>query len=145
MAQTAYSAGEEITISLIFDEIIDKQNSDLSKISISTNLTGPLSYAGGADTNVLYFTGTVTSSFSGGEIQVKTINGNEYIRDICEDHVMDNQETNGTTEITLTGVDKPTVNIGSVTVENGSAAASVSATNADILKYCWTDSAKLNT
>lgn len=143
MAQTAYSAGEEITIALIFDEIVDSQNSTLQNVSIQTNLTGTLKYAGGADTNVLYFTGIVTSSFNGGEIQVTAINGNEYIRDMCEDHVTSNNITSGTTEITLTGAEKPTVNIGSVTVENGSATASVSASNADILKYCWTASADM--
>lgn len=37
MAQTAYAAGENITIALIFDEIVDSQNSDLSNVSINTN------------------------------------------------------------------------------------------------------------
>lgn len=143
MAQTAYSVGEEITIALIFDEIVDSQNSTLSNVAIHTNLTGALSYAGGANTNVLYFTGTVTSPFTGGEIQVTSIDGNEYIRDMCADHITSNKITNGRTNITLTGADKPTVNINSVTVKDGSATASVSTSGADLLKYCWTDSADM--
>ena len=84
MAQTSYAAGENITIALIFDEIVDSQNSTLANVSINTNLTGTLSYAGGADTNVLYHR-KVTSAFNGGEIQVNKINGTEYIKDMSNE------------------------------------------------------------
>lgn len=139
MAQTAYAAGENITIALIFDEIVDSQNSDLSNVSINTNLTGTLSYAGGADTNVLYFTGKVTSAFNGGEIQVNKINGTEYIKDMSnEGFTPTDANSNGTTNITLGGADAPTVSVGTVTVNETEASATVTAKNANMLKYCWT-------
>ena len=59
MAKGTYLPGDPITVALVFDEIVDSQNSSLSSsLTISTNV-GTLSYAGGADTNVLYFTGKV--------------------------------------------------------------------------------------
>lgn len=144
MAQTAYAAGENITIALIFDEIVDSQNSDLSNVSINTNLTGTLSYAGGADTNVLYFTGKVTSAFNGGEIQVNKINGTEYIKDMSnEGFTPTDANSNGTTNITLGGADAPTVSVGTVTVNETEASATVTAKNANMLKYCWTTSSAM--
>ena len=64
MAGGTYLPGDPITVALVFDEIVDRQNSRLSSsLTISTNV-GTLSYAGGADTNVLYFTGKVSSAVS---------------------------------------------------------------------------------
>lgn len=141
MAQTAYAAGENITIALIFDEIVDSNNSDLSKVSINTNLTGTLSYAGGADTNVLYFTGQVTSAFDGGEIQVTGINGTENIKDMASDtSTPTDSSSSGETTINLGGTSAPTVSISDVTVNEMDASATVTAENASVLKYCWTDS-----
>lgn len=141
MAQTAYAAGENITIALIFDEIVDSNNSDLSKVSINTNLTGTLSYAGGADTNVLYFTGQVTSAFDGGEIQVTGINGTENIKDMASDtSTPTDSSSSGETTINLGGTSAPTVSISDVTVNGAEASAMVEAENASVLKYCWTDS-----
>lgn len=141
MAQTAYAAGENITIALIFDEIVDSNNSDLSKVSINTNLTGPLSYDGGADTNVLYFTGRVTSAFEGGEIQVNGINGTEYIKDMASDtSTPTDSDSSGATTINLGDTSAPTVSVSDVTVNETDASATVTAKNASVLKYCWTDS-----
>lgn len=141
MAKTAYAAGENITIALIFDEIVDSQNSDLSQVSINTNLTGTLSYAGGADTNVLYFTGQVTNAFNGGEIQVTGINGTEYIKDMADETSTPTaSNSSGETDIALDGTSRPTVSVGAVTVNETEASSAVTAENADVLKYCWTDS-----
>lgn len=141
MAQTAYAAGENITIALIFDEIVDSNNSDLSKVSINTNLTGTLSYAGGADTNVLYFTGQVTSAFDRGEIQVTGINGTEYIKDMASDtSTPTDSDSSGVTTINLGDTSAPTVSVSDVTVNETDASATVTAKNASVLKYCWTDS-----
>lgn len=144
MAQTSYAAGENITIALIFDEIVDSQNSTLANVSINTNLTGTLSYAGGADTNVLYFTGKVTSAFNGGEIQVNKINGTEYIKDMSnEGSTPTDAGSGGKTNITLGGADAPTVSVGAVTVNETEASATVTAQNASVLKYCWTTSSAM--
>lgn len=141
MAQTAYAAGENITIALIFDEIVDENNSSLSQVSVNTNLSGTLSYAGGADTNVLYFTGQVTSAFDRGEIQVIGINGTESIKDMAGDTSTPTaSDSSGQTEVTLDGEDAPTVSVGNVTVNETEASATVTAANANVLKYCWTDS-----
>lgn len=141
MAQTAYAAGENITIALIFDEIVDNQNSNLQKVSIETNVTGTLSYAGGADTNVLYFTGQGTSAFDGGRIQVNSINGTEHIKDMADDSSTPTDSGfSGETDIALDGEDAPTVSVGNVTVNETEASATVTAANANVLKYCWTDS-----
>lgn len=54
MAGGTYLPGDPITVALVFDEIVDSQNSTLNKnVTITTNV-GTLNYAGGADTNVLY-------------------------------------------------------------------------------------------
>lgn len=141
MAQTAYAAGENITIALIFDEIVDSQNSTLSQVSIETNLTDTLSYAGGADTNVLYFTGQVTNAFNGGEIQVTKINGTEYIKDMAnEGSTPTAASSNGTTNVAMDSASRPTVSVGPVTVKETEASVTVTAENANVLKYCWTTS-----
>lgn len=141
MAQTSYAAGENITIALIFDEIVDSQNSTLANVSINTNLTGTLSYAGGADTNVLYFTGQVTSAFNGGEIQVTKINGTDSIKDMATDASTPTaSNSSGETDIALDDASRPTVSVGTVTVNETKASATVTAANASVLKYCWTDS-----
>lgn len=141
MAQTAYAAGENITIALIFDEIVDSRNSNLQNVSIETNVTGTLSYAGGADTNVLYFTGQVTSASDGGKIQVNRINGTESIKDMADDSSTPTDSgSSGQTNIALDGEDAPTVSVGNVTVNETEASATVTAANANVLKYCWTDS-----
>lgn len=144
MAQTAYAAGENITIALIFDEIVDSQNSNLSNVSINTNLTGTLSYAGGANTNVLYFTGQVTSAFNGGEIQVSKINGTEYIKDMADETSTPTaSNSSGETDITLDDASMPAVSVGAVTVNETKASVTVTAANANVLKYCWTNSSAM--
>lgn len=144
MARTAYAAGENITIALIFDEIVDRTNSDLSQVSIETNLTGALSYSGGADTNVLYFTGKVTNGFNGGEIQVQRINGTDKIKDMANDASTPTPEdSSGETDITLESKNKPAISVGDITVDGVKATGTVTAQNAQVLKYCWTNSADM--
>ena len=86
MAGGTYLPGDPITVALVFDEIVDRQNSSLSSsLTISTNV-GTLSYAGGADTNVLYFTGKVSSTVSldsGTALQVYSISNPGSIKDMC--------------------------------------------------------------
>lgn len=86
MAKGTYLPGDPITIALVFDEIVDGRNSSLSSsLTISTNV-GTLSYAGGADTNVLYFTGEVSSAVSLNSdtaLKVNSISNLSSIKDMC--------------------------------------------------------------
>lgn len=63
MAETTYKPGDRVTVSLIFDEIVDGINSSLDQVSLRTSW-GSFQYAGGANTNVLYFTGHRTGERS---------------------------------------------------------------------------------
>ena len=56
MATGNYKAGEEVTISVVFNEIVANVNG--ATIS-GTNLDGSWACSGGKDSNVLFFTGTV--------------------------------------------------------------------------------------
>ena len=83
----SYRAGDTVTISLIFDEIVDSQNSTgsaLGALNIETTW-GTFQYAGGADTNILYFTGTIGSDVADGTgLVVNSLNGIESIKDMSE-------------------------------------------------------------
>ncbi len=141
MAQTAYAVGDNITIALVFDEIVDVKNSTLGSVRIQTNVTSDLSYSGGGDTNVLYFTGKVTTEFKGGDIQLKGITGSSYIKDMCDTTGTANTNTSGTTTITTTGTSAPKITLTNNGVTEGVAKAQISVQNADLLQYCFTQDA----
>ena len=113
MADGTYLPGDPITVALVFDEIVDSQNSSLSGLTITTNV-GTLTYAGGADTNVLYFTGTVSASgsLSGGTaLQVRSISNASVIKDMCSLAGGTSQSfTGGSTNVTVDN-SKPSVTI----------------------------------
>ena len=146
MAGGTYLPGDAITVSLVFDEIVDSTNSgDLSKVAISTNV-GTLTYAGGADTNVLYFTGTVSSSvnLSGSSaLKVTGITNNSYIKDMCNLAGTTSSFTSRNTNIDV-DTTKPTVTITPKT--SGSLPrhqAAVTATGAASVQYAWTKTTDL--
>ena len=141
MAQTAYAVGDNITIALVFDEIVDVKNSTLGSVKIKTNVTNDLSYSGGGDTNVLYFTGKVTTEFKGGDIQLKGITNASYIKDMCDTSGTANTNTSGTATITTTGANAPKITLTNNGVTDGMAKAQISAQNADLLQYCFTQDA----
>lgn len=135
-----YLPGDLVTISLIFDEIVDRQNSSLNSSTIINTSWGAFTYAGGADTNVLYFTGTVGSS--GGTLTVTGISGGT-IKDMAGN---DGSSVSGGGNV---DVDRnvPVVSIDSPTVaeDNSLLSALISATNATLLRYAWTASAAMPT
>lgn len=135
-----YKAGDKITISLIYDEIVDSTNSDLSKVSASTSW-GTFTYAGGANTNVLYFTGTVPADATG-TLKINSITGSAYIKDMCS--ATSTKASSGTASISVS-VDhkKPTVSISNASITNQTAKATVTATNTDTLRYAWSQSTGL--
>ncbi|MDE6663742.1 MAG: hypothetical protein K2K46_10430, partial [Lachnospiraceae bacterium] len=146
MAGGTYLPGDTITVSLVFDEIVDSANSgDLSKVAISTNV-GTLTYAGGADTNVLYFTGTVSSSvnLSGSSaLKVTGITNNSSIKDMCNLAGTTPSFTSSNTNIDVDAT-KPTVTITPKTSGTlPSHQAAVTATGAASVQYAWTKTTDL--
>ena len=143
MAGGSYLPGDSVTVALVFDEIVDSANStNLNQVSIDTNW-GTFHYAGGGDTNVLYFTGTVSDTASG-TLTVNSITHAEYIKDMAEDTGTDTSGTvsGGDTGADLgTGDNAPAVTVGQITNANGILAAAVSSTSSNVkLEYVWSQS-----
>ena len=146
MAGGTYLPGDPITVALVFDEIVDRQNSSLSSsLTISTNV-GTLSYAGGADTNVLYFTGKVSSAVSlnsGTALQVYSISNPGSIKDMCNLSGTSQTFSGGNTNIKVDAT-KPALTVRADT--SGSLPrhkATITATGADSIRYVWTKDAAL--
>ena len=141
MAKGTYLPGDPITVALVFDEIVDRQNSSLSSsLTISTNV-GTLSYAGGADTNVLYFTGKVSSTVSldsGTALQVNSISNLSSIKDMCNLSGTSQTFSGGNTNIKVDAT-KPALTVRADT--SGSLPrhkATITATAAASIQYVWT-------
>ena len=142
MAGGTYQSGDTYTVSLIFDEIVDKQNSStLSNLSVKTSW-GTAQYSGGADTNVLYFTGKVTPDASG-KLTVNSISNAGAIKDMCAQNGTATGAVSGTTEATLGTTAKPTVTVGTIANNGGALSGTITATNAVKLEYAWSDFATL--
>ena len=156
MVTATYRPGDKITIAMVFDEIVDKQNSEkagLSKDTIryvtfasksSSNISNVVfKYAGGADTNVLYFTGTVPENAKGAyELQV-TIQGiTDKVRDMSNNTALFDGRYY-TTDASVSKAAKPTVTVKSLTNSNGTLTGSITATNAGKLEYAWTNSSAI--
>ena len=146
MAKGTYLPGDPITVALVFDEIVDSQNSSLSSsLTISTNV-GTLSYAGGADTNVLYFTGEVSSAVSldsGTALEVDSISNPGSIKDMCNLSGTSQTFSGGNTNIKVDAT-KPALTVRADT--SGSLPrhkATITATGADSIRYVWTKDAAL--
>ena len=141
MAKGTYLPGDPITVALVFDEIVDSQNSSLSSsLTISTNV-GTLSYAGGADTNVLYFTGKVSSTVSLNStdaLKVNSISNLGSIKDMCNLSGTSQTFSGGNTNIKVDAT-KPALTVRADT--SGSLPrhkATITATGADSIRYVWT-------
>ncbi len=136
-AKCIYLPGDPVTISLIFDEIVDSGNSSLEvgSSSITTNW-GTFYYQGGEDTNVLYFTGTTPEGATSG-IYVESLDCAGQIKDMAG-----NVCTGGTSSTTawVASNPLPTVTVGNITNNSGTLTAQITATNAATLQYAWTQS-----
>lgn len=125
---------------------MDSQNSSLSSsLTISTNV-GTLSYAGGADTNVLYFTGKVSSTASLNStdvLKVNSISNIGSIQDMCNLSGTSQTFSGGNTNIKVDAT-KPALTVKADT--SGSLPrhkATITAKGADSLRYVWTKDTKL--
>ncbi len=139
---TTFLSGDAFTVSVVFDEIVDSTNSgSVNQISLNTSW-GTAVYAGGADTNVLYFEGVVKDGATG-ELVVNSISNSSFIKDMCT--------TSGTATTAKTGSaggsansNLPNIGLTSKGVTSGTGQIELKV-NADkdcttILKYVWSDS-----
>lgn len=136
-----YKAGDKVTVSLVFDEIVDSQNSTLSSVSLNTSW-GTFRYAGGANTNVLYFTGTVPADATA-TLKLNSITNPDKIKDMCEYSTTSTGSGSGTNTYAQVDHKKPTVSISSASVSGGTAKAVISATNASTFQYTWSQSSAM--
>ena len=140
MAGGKYLQGDSVTVSLIFDEIVDSTNSSLSSSSTITTNWGTFKYAGGVDTNVLYFTGTVPTN-AGSPIKLSKLDCASQIKDMCDDTgKVSGFITEKSASVTVGTVAAPTVSIGTITNASGILTGKITATKAKKLEYVWTDS-----
>ncbi len=144
MAGGTYKIGDTFTVSLIFDEIVDSKNSvNIKNVQVNTTW-GTAAYVGGADTNVLYFTGKVASNASG-NLAVNSITKPEYIQDMCDGAGSKATASgSGTTTATVdTSMPNFTVAANGITGGTGKATVTVNAdkTKTTGMSYVWSDSA----
>lgn len=144
----AYKIGDKFTVSLIFDEIVDKKNStNIKNVKVNTSW-GTVSYAGGADTNVLYFTGTVATNASG-KLTVNSITNPAYINDMCDSTTTKATASgSGNTTATLdTSTPNFTVTANGITNGTGKATVKVTADRSKTtgMSYAWSDSVTVPT
>ena len=79
MALTEYKAGDKITFTVIYNEVVNSASGLSFKLPSALNgKVSNITYQGGAGTNALVFTGTVTSDFRFDTSNNSTIN-NEAI------------------------------------------------------------------
>lgn len=143
MSGGVYKIGDKFTVSLIFDEIVDSQNStNISSVKVNTSW-GTAVYSGGANTNVLYFSGTVAANASG-NLAVNSITNPSYIKDMCNSTTTKSTASgSGTTEAKLdTSVPNFTVKSNGITNGTGKATVTVNAdkTKTNKMSYAWSDS-----
>ena len=147
----SYRPGDKLTLALVFDEIVDKQNSTNAGLSntvsipVSFEKTGSsnkvnFSYSGGMDTNVLYFSGTIPETLSGDCkvcVQMSAWADKAKVRDMCDNQASGNERFDGNLSISTAA--KPTVKISSLTNKDGTLTGKITATNAGKLEYAWTN------
>lgn len=143
MAGGTYKVGDSFTVSLIFDEIVDSTNSPyLSSVKVNTTW-GEASYIGGANTNVLYFSGKIKNPTSN-KLSVSGFTNPGQIKDMCNSTTEKATESDsGSTGATVDS-SAPNFTVTSNGVENGTGKATIKV-NADqskttALRYVWSDS-----
>ena len=142
MAGGAYIDGDKVTIALVFDEIVDKENSSLTVASKITTNWGSFSYAGGADTNVLYFTGKVPANASA-TISVTALDCCGQIKDMSGKP--SESDGKGSTTVTIGSNAAPTVSISSLNYSGSLITGKITATNAVKIEYAWSTSSTVPT
>ena len=146
MAKASYIAGDKVTIALVFDEIIDGTNSSLNSSSEIKTSWGQFTYAGGVDTNVLYFTGTVPEGTSK-EIMVIHLTCHKDIKDMSGNEVVSLTWSDGSKNTYITrGTDEAhRVSISSLTNNGSLITGKITASYAVKVEYAWSTSSTVPT
>lgn len=145
MAGGLYKQGDKFTVALVFDEIVDKTNSTgINGVSIDTSW-GTASYQGGADTNVLYFSGTVGNG-AGTTLKVDRINNTVNLKDMCEAN--EKACPGGSGSVTAqVDTSVPAFTVTSNGISNGTGTAKITVNDdkakTSALRYAWSDSAAM--
>lgn len=144
MAGGTYKIGDTFVVSLIFDEIVDSVNStNIKNVKVNTTW-GTASYTGGADTNVLYFTGTVASNASG-NLAVNSITNPSYIKDMCDSTGSKATASGSGTTTATVNTAMPNFTVTSNGIANGTGKATIKVNevkaNTSRMSYVWSDSA----
>ena len=142
MGDSTYRVGDSFTVSLIFDEIVDRRNSTLEGKTISTSW-GTATYAGGADTNVLYFTGTVPANATT-TLTVNSINSTAVIADMAGNGKDSAPQVNDNISAKV-DTKTPGFNLSNGSIANGVGQATISSANenTDSLRYAWSQSSTM--
>ncbi len=144
MAGGTYRINDTFVVSLIFDEIVDEQNSPyLAKNNVKVNTSwGTAYYSGGANTNVLYFGGKIASNASK-TLTVNSITNPSYIKDMCDRTGTATKTGSGTTTATV-DTNMPNFTVKSNGISNGTGKATIKVTatqaNTTSMRYAWSDS-----
>ncbi|MGI6254876.1 MAG: S-layer homology domain-containing protein [Acutalibacter sp.] len=137
MGDSTYRVGDSFTVSLIFNEIVDSQNSNnLSSTTISTSW-GTATYSGGANTNVLYFTGTVSADASS-PLSVTGISSAGEIKDMAGNAAK--SVSGSVTASVNTNTPSFTLSAGSISGGVGRATISSANEHTTSLRYVWSKS-----
>lgn len=142
MAGGTYKVGDSFTVSLIFDEIVDSTNSGTLSNIVANTSWGTASYVGGANTNVLYFKGTVASNAST-TLSVNGFTNPSYIKDMCSASSTQTASGSGNTTATVdTSIPNFTVTANGITNGTGKATIKINAdqTKTTGMSYVWSDS-----
>lgn len=152
MADTTYVPGQQMTLALIFDEIVDQTNSAVAGLNSSTVLyvdwTGDstadaqFNYAGGLNTNVLYFTCTLPETMDiTDECTLKLLSNSKLstkIKDMCNESVTSSAGYVGKSVTVQFDSTKPSVDISTLsTDEAGFTSGIITASDFTKLEYVW--------
>ena len=148
MPDSTYKAGDQFVVSLIFDEIVDSRNTgsgNLNKITVHTSW-GDATFTGGADTNVLYFTGTVKAGASG-NLTVNSVDNINLVKDMCSANGTASSASSGMNTGSKVDGNQPNITVASNGVTGGVGTATVKVnetkTVTTSMRYVWSGSATM--
>ena len=148
MPNSTYKVGDQFVISLIFDEIVDSQNTgsgNLNSIKVHTSW-GDATFSGGADTNVLYFTGTVKAGASG-NLSITSVDNIGLVKDMCDANGTASSATSGMNTGSSVDGNQPNITVASKGVTDGVGTATVTVNDPKAyttsLRYVWSNSAAM--
>ena len=151
MADTTYVPGQQMTLALIFDEIVDQTNSTSAGLNGTVlyvdwtgdnNADAGFNYAGGLDTNVLYFTCTLPETMNvTGAYTLKLLQNNDLsakIKDMCSAGGSASAGYAGKTVTVKFDSTTPSVGVSALSTDAaGFTSGTITASNFTRLEYVW--------